>query len=168
MLVLFLPPSSQTTLYHSMYAFGNHIHVGSVEGTLTTVNCDVSATFSQHCRSNVCNKYLKAANLEYVGWVEVILAVDYGRYGLIVLCCIVIGWWQTCLGKMLLWSEMIKVLASWSSTNSCHYWWNLLHFHSMLNKFSLRMTWTILDESWFFDKSQWEQKLFSTKTPCQT
>ena len=91
MLVLFLPPSSQTTLYHSMYAFGNHIHVGSVEGTLTTVNCDVSATFSQHCRSNVCNKYLKAANLEYVGWVEVILVVDYARYGLIVLCCIVIG-----------------------------------------------------------------------------
>lgn len=86
-LVLSLPPSSQATSYRSMYAFGNHIRVHSAEGNLTTVDSGVAATFSQHCRSSVHAKNLKAANLEYVGWVEEILAVDYGRYELVVLYC---------------------------------------------------------------------------------
>jgi hypothetical protein len=86
-LVLSLPPSSQATSYRSMYAFGNHIRVRSAEGTLTTCDCGVAATFSQNCRSSVRAKTMKAVNLEYVGWVEEILAVDYGRYELVVLYC---------------------------------------------------------------------------------
>ena len=70
-----------------MYAFGNHIRVHSVEGTLTIVDSGVAATFSQNCRSSVHAKNLKAANLEYVGWLEEILAMDYGRYELVVLYC---------------------------------------------------------------------------------
>ena len=85
--VLSLPPSSQATSYRSMYAFGNHIRVFSAEGTLTTADFGVAATFSQNCRSSVRAKNLKVANLEYVGWVEEILAVDYGRYELVVLYC---------------------------------------------------------------------------------
>ena len=87
-LVLFLPPSSQATSYRSMYAFGNHIHVHSAEGTLTTVDSGVAATFSQHCRSSVHARNFKAANLEYIGWVDEILAVNYG--GMNWLCCIAI------------------------------------------------------------------------------
>ena len=70
-----------------MYAFGNHIRVQSVKRTLTTCDYGVAATFSQNCRSSVRVKNVKAANLEYVGWVEEILAVDYGRYELVVLYC---------------------------------------------------------------------------------
>ena len=84
-LVLSLPPYSQATSYRSMYAFGNHIRVHSVERTLCTVDFGVAATFSQHCQSSAHAKNLKAANMEYVGWVEEILAMDYGRYELVVL-----------------------------------------------------------------------------------
>ena len=70
-----------------MYAFGNHIRVHSAEGTLTTVDSGVAVIFSPNCQSSVHAKNLKAANLEYVGWVEEILAVDYGRYELVVLYC---------------------------------------------------------------------------------
>jgi hypothetical protein len=78
-LVLSHLPSNQATSYRSMYAFRNHIHVHRAEGILTIVDSSVAATFSQNCRSSVRAKNLKAANLEYVGWVEKILAVDYGR-----------------------------------------------------------------------------------------
>ena len=47
----------------------------------------LAATFSQHCHSSVCDINLKATNLEYVGWVEGILAVDYGRYEMVALYC---------------------------------------------------------------------------------
>ena len=86
-LVLYFPPSSQSTSYRSMYAFENHIRVRSAEGTLTTCDCGVAATFSQNCRSSGHAKNIKAANLEYVRWVEEILVVDYGRYKLVVLYC---------------------------------------------------------------------------------
>ena len=59
----------------------------SAEGTLTTVDSSVAATFFQHCLSSIHARNLKAANLEYVGWVGEILAVDYGRYELVVLYC---------------------------------------------------------------------------------
>ena len=87
MFVLSLLPSSQATSYRSIYAFGNYIRVHSAEGTLTTVDSGVAAAFSQHCRSSAHAKNLKAENLEYVGWVEEILAEDYGRYKLFVLYC---------------------------------------------------------------------------------
>ena len=37
----------------------------------------VAATFSQHCRSSVHDIKLKAEDLEYVGWMEEILVVEY-------------------------------------------------------------------------------------------
>ena len=91
-LVLSLPPFSHIILYRSMYAFGNHICVHTTEGSLTTVDSAVVATFSQHCQSSVHDMNFKAANLEYVRWMEEILAVDYGRFVLVVLYC---NWMMT-------------------------------------------------------------------------
>ena len=54
---------------------------------MTTCDCGVDTTFSQNCRSCVHAKNMKASNLKYVGWVEEILAIDYGRYKLVVLYC---------------------------------------------------------------------------------
>ena len=85
LLDLSLPPSSQDISYRSMYAFRNHIRVRSAEGNLTTGNSGVVTTFFQNFRSNVHAKNFKAADLEYVGWMKKILAVDYDQYELVVL-----------------------------------------------------------------------------------
>jgi ATP-dependent phosphoenolpyruvate carboxykinase len=42
-----MPPTLEVRSYQSMYAFGNHIHVASVEKGLTTYDNGVSATFEQ-------------------------------------------------------------------------------------------------------------------------
>lgn len=66
-LVLSFPPFNQTTSYSSIHAFGNHTCVYSVEGTLTTCDFAVAASFFQNCWSNVHAKNFNAANLEYMG-----------------------------------------------------------------------------------------------------
>jgi hypothetical protein len=81
-----------------MYAFGNHIRVHSAKETLPMVNSSVATTFFQHCHSSVCDINLKATNLEYVGWGEEILAVDYDRYEMVALYC---NWVVTNMDKML-------------------------------------------------------------------
>lgn len=40
-------PSNITTNYHSMYAFGNHLRVASVEKHLSIVDLRVAGTFKQ-------------------------------------------------------------------------------------------------------------------------
>ena len=84
---LMLPPSDQAKSYRSMYAFGNHIRVRSAEAQLTTMDSGVAATFRQLCRAGLKDTNLKAAELEYVGWVEEILSVDYGHFEVVVLYC---------------------------------------------------------------------------------
>jgi hypothetical protein len=84
---LMLPPSDQAKSYRSMYAFGNHIRVRSAEAQWTTMDSGVAATFRQLCRAGLKDTNLKAAELEYVGWIEEILAVDYGHFEVVVLYC---------------------------------------------------------------------------------
>jgi len=84
---LMLPPSDMAKSYRSMYAFGNHIRVRSAEAQLTTVDSGVAATFRQLCRAGMRDTNLRAAELEYVGWVEEILAMDYGHFEVVVLFC---------------------------------------------------------------------------------
>jgi hypothetical protein len=84
---LMLPPSDIAKSYRSMYAFGNHIRVRSAEAQLTTADSGVAATFRQLCRAGMKDTNLRAAELEYVGWVEEILAVDYGHFEVVVLFC---------------------------------------------------------------------------------
>ena len=70
-----------------MYTFGNHVRVCCTEEYLSTGDYGVAATFFQRCRTSVHAKNLKAENLKNMRWVEEILAVDYGRYKLVVLYC---------------------------------------------------------------------------------
>jgi hypothetical protein len=84
---LMLPPSDAAKSYRSMYAFGNHIRVRSAQAQLTTMDSGVAATFRQLCRSGLKDTNPKAAELEYVGWVEEILSVDYGFFEVVVLYC---------------------------------------------------------------------------------
>ena len=48
-LVLSLPPSIQTSLHHSLYAFEFHVRVKSAEWTLMPFYYGVAAIFCQHC-----------------------------------------------------------------------------------------------------------------------
>jgi hypothetical protein len=84
---LMLPPSDVAKSYRSMYAYGNHLRVRSAETQLTTADSGVAATFRQLCRAGTKDTNLRAAELEYVGWVEEILSVDYGQFEVVVLYC---------------------------------------------------------------------------------
>ena len=84
---LMLPPSDIAKSYRSMYAFGNHIRVRSAKAQWTTTDSGVAATFRQLCHVGIKDRNLRAVELEYVGWVEEILSVDYGHFEVVVLYC---------------------------------------------------------------------------------
>ena len=84
---LLMPPSRNAKSYKSMYAYGNHIRVQSIEANMNTCDSGVAATFSQACRASSSSRNVRTADLEYIGWVEEIIGVDYGEFELIVLYC---------------------------------------------------------------------------------
>jgi hypothetical protein len=84
---LMIPPSRDAKSYRSMYTYGNHIRVRGAEVDLSTCDSGVAATFSQSCRISTRDRNMRMANLEYIGWVDEILGVDYGAFELILLYC---------------------------------------------------------------------------------
>ncbi len=76
-----MPPTLKARSYRSMYAYGNHIRVVSVKEHLTTYVSGIVATFEQTCVLRLNEK------LEYVGWVEKILELNYGILNIVVLLC---------------------------------------------------------------------------------
>ena len=89
---LLLPPLRDAKGYMSMYAYGNHIRVHGGEVDLSTCDSGVVTTFLQSCRSSSSDKNTRTTNLEYVGWVEEIISMDYGKFEVVVLYC---TWAQT-------------------------------------------------------------------------
>ena len=86
-LALLLPPRREAKGYKAMYAYGNHIRVRSAEVDMSTCDSGVAATFLQSCRSSSSDRNMRTANLEYVGWVDEIISVDYGKFEVVVLYC---------------------------------------------------------------------------------
>ncbi len=80
-------PTLETMSYQAVYVYGNHIHVISVEEHLTISDYGVMATFEQECVSSPNDQRSVLAKLEYVGWVEEILELNYGVLNTIVLLC---------------------------------------------------------------------------------
>jgi hypothetical protein len=80
MVSISIGPLDLATSYRSMCAFGNHLWVVSVEAHLSTLDSSVATTFEQECRyrSNDWNPIM--ASIEYVGWIEEILELDYGWF----------------------------------------------------------------------------------------
>jgi cytochrome c len=70
-----------------MYAYGHHIRVKNVETNLVTMDSRVASTFTTMCKSSGQDSSPIKAYLEYVGWVEEILELDYGTTCVIVLFC---------------------------------------------------------------------------------
>ncbi len=69
-----------------MWAFSNHIQVSSVEKHLTTHDNGVTIIFEQECVLGPNDHRIVVAKLEYVGWVEEILKLNYGVLNLVLLC----------------------------------------------------------------------------------
>jgi hypothetical protein len=63
-----------------MYALGNHLRVASVEQHLSAQDFGVVTTFEQECQSHSINRNPMMASLKYVGWIEEILKVNFGRF----------------------------------------------------------------------------------------
>jgi hypothetical protein len=71
-----------------MLAFGNHNRVSSAKEHLTTQNNGiVAAIFEQECVSRPNDRRPMVTKLEYVGWVEEILKLNYGILNFVVLLC---------------------------------------------------------------------------------
>jgi hypothetical protein len=70
-----------------MYAFGNHLLVESAEHHLAIANLGVIATFEQECCSHSNDRNPVVVLIEYVGWIEEILELDYWRFQIVVLLC---------------------------------------------------------------------------------
>ncbi len=67
--------------------FGNHIRVSSAKEHLTTCDNGVEVTFEQKCVSIPNDQKLVLAKLEYVGWFEEILKLNYRVLNIVVLLC---------------------------------------------------------------------------------
>ncbi len=84
-----MKPTLEARSYRGMYDFGNHFKVASVKKHLTTNDNGVAAVFEQEYILGPNNENPILAKLEYVGWVEEILELNYK--GLKWLFCFVIG-----------------------------------------------------------------------------
>lgn len=81
--------SDLATKYRSMWAFGTHLRVQSVEDHLKTCDSGVAATFRRPWRSGVRDRNHVVADVEYVGCLHEIVELNYGGLCVIVLLC---GW----------------------------------------------------------------------------
>jgi hypothetical protein len=85
---LLMPPLRNAKSYKSMYAYGNYIRVRSMESNINTCDSGV-ATFLHACRASNSSTNVRTTNLQYIGWVEEIIRIDYGEFEL--LFCIARG-----------------------------------------------------------------------------
>jgi hypothetical protein len=54
--------------------------LASAEVNLVTTDFKIVATFEQECHSSISDICLILASMEYVGWIEKNLNLDYGRF----------------------------------------------------------------------------------------
>ena len=80
-------PLPMSTVYKSMYAYGNHYRVLSSEAHLKTSDSGIAATYKQVCRNSVRDGNIVMADVEYVGHIEEILELNYRRHCVVVLVC---------------------------------------------------------------------------------
>jgi hypothetical protein len=61
--------------------------MASAEIHLSTIGSGVATTFEQEGRSHFNDQNHVMASIEYVGWIEKILELDYGKFQTIILLC---------------------------------------------------------------------------------
>jgi hypothetical protein len=82
-----MPPTLKTMSYRAIYAYGNLICVADAKEQLTINDYGVVATFEQECVLGSNDQRPILAKLEYVGWVEKLLELNYEVLNIVVLLC---------------------------------------------------------------------------------
>ena len=81
-------PSLEARKFRSMYAYGYHFRVKSVEeGVRSTCDSGVAAIFRQPCLSGRQDQNILNAELEYIGQISEIVELNYGRHCTVLLIC---------------------------------------------------------------------------------
>jgi hypothetical protein len=80
-------PSFEATAFRSMKAHGMHLRVQSAEGDKITYDSSVATTFLQLERGTESTMQPTMIPIEYIGWIEEILELNYGGHCVIVLLC---------------------------------------------------------------------------------
>jgi hypothetical protein len=80
-------PSSEATAFKSIKAYGMHLRVRRTEGDKITCDSLVAATFLQPERGTESAMQPTMTPVEYIGWIEEILELNYGGHYVIVLLC---------------------------------------------------------------------------------
>ncbi len=80
-----MPPTLEARSYCSIYVFGNHNCVVNVDEHLTSYY-GIITTFEQVI-SRPNDQKLIVANLQYLGWVEKFLELNYGILNIVMLLC---------------------------------------------------------------------------------
>lgn len=75
------------TAYRAMYAHGMHLQIKSVEEEKVTIDSRVVATMWHRNRGKAVNKVGHLETVNYIGWIEEILELDYRSQCCIVLVC---------------------------------------------------------------------------------
>jgi hypothetical protein len=80
-------PSMEAMAFRSMKAHGMHIRVRSAEEDKSTSDSSVTATYMQPARGTEDDANPRFVPVEYVGWVDEILELNYSGHCVIVLLC---------------------------------------------------------------------------------
>ena len=73
-------PSRKAKKYRSLYAYGYHLRVRSVESNMKTCDSGIAATFLRPCRYGLRDPNPVLAALEYVGHLDEIIELDYMEF----------------------------------------------------------------------------------------
>ena len=82
-------PNQTAMRYRSMSGYGYHYRVRSAEEQMKTMDSGIAATFLRECRSGPRDRNPVVAPIEYVGYLEEIIELDYTTFRPVVL----IGTW---------------------------------------------------------------------------
>lgn len=81
-------PSLEARTFKSMYAYGFHFQVKSVEQSgKKTFDSGIAVVFQEPCRSRRRDQNVVNADLEYIGQIKEIVEVDCRRHCTLLLVC---------------------------------------------------------------------------------
>jgi hypothetical protein len=80
-------PSVEATAFRAMKAHGMHLRIRSAEEDKRTCDSSIAASFLQPLRGTESSDDTVVVPVEYIGWIDEILELNYGGHCIIVLLC---------------------------------------------------------------------------------
>lgn len=132
-----------------MYAYENYIQVRSAEINLKTCNIGIASTFFQSCCVSSSDRNLSRTHLEYIGQVAEIIAMDYDKFELYVLCYL---WIQA------------NTMQAWATMKRDDYSFTLIKFNQVINRIQKTLSCFMYIYNRYFLQTKWTNqngRLFS-------